>query len=143
MLALHQKYGPYMTSTHPSSPHTASNRNPTTGPVVRIAPNELSFNTAQSWKDIYDFGPNKRAFIKSNFYEGGTFADQCGSIVSERNPESHGQMRRLLSHAFSQRSLIEQESLIADVIDIFMRHLEKKADDREAIDFTEWYNMMT
>lgn len=94
----------------------------TTGPVVRIAPNELSFNSAQSWKDIHDFnGPGKRSLIKSNFYEGGTFADQCGSIVSERDPDKHGRMRRFLSNAFSQRSLLEQESIISGIVDSTLR----------------------
>ncbi|KAJ4289876.1 hypothetical protein N0V90_011209 [Kalmusia sp. IMI 367209] len=97
-----------------------------------------------SWKDIYDSnGPGKRSLIKSDFYEGGTFADQCGSIVSERDPDKHGQMRRFLSNAFSQRSLIEQEPIISGVIDQFMRILDAKAKDAAVIDFTEWFNMMT
>lgn len=98
ILALHKKYGP----------------------VVRIAPNELSFNSAQSWKDIYGFRPGHKTFIKSEFYDGGSFADQAHSIVSERDPTEHGKMRKYLSHAFSDRSLSEQEDLIADVIDTFI-----------------------
>ncbi|KAF2449310.1 cytochrome P450 [Karstenula rhodostoma CBS 690.94] len=114
------------------------------GPVVRIAPNELSFNSAQSWKDIYDFnGPGKRALIKSNFYEGGTFADQCGSIVSERDPDKHGRMRRFLSNAFSQRSLIEQESIISVVVDGFVDKMVVSAKKGAVIDLTEWFNMAT
>ena len=87
------------------------------GPVVRTAPNELSFNTAQSWKDIYDYRQGHLTFIKSEFYDGGSFADQCGSIVSERDPKVHGTMRKYLSHAFSQRSLMEQEYLISKSVD--------------------------
>lgn len=90
------------------------------GPVVRTAPNELSFNTTQSWKDIYDFRQGHKLFIKSNFYDGGSFADQCGSIVSERDPIAHGEMRRQLAHAFSQRSLMEQEHLISKTVDNFI-----------------------
>ncbi|KAL4756121.1 uncharacterized protein BDW70DRAFT_164801 [Aspergillus foveolatus] len=61
-------------------------------PVVRTAPNELS-NTAQSWKDIYGFRQGHKTFIKSDFYEGGSFADRVHSIVSERDPVEHGIMR--------------------------------------------------
>lgn len=93
------------------------------GPVVRTAPNELSFNTSQSWKDIYDFRPGHQTFIKSNFYDGGSFADRCGSIVSERDPGIHGTMRKYLSHAFSQRSLAEQEDLISKSVDKFVEKL--------------------
>lgn len=93
------------------------------GPAVRTAPNELSFNTAQSWKDIYDFRQGHLTFIKSVFYDGGSFADRCGSIVSERNPKVHGVMRKQLSHAFSQRSLLEQEVLISKSVDKFITKL--------------------
>lgn len=93
------------------------------GPVVRIAPNELSFNTAQSWKDIYDLRQGHQTFIKSEFYDGGSFADRCGSIVSERDPQVHGLMRKSLAHAFSQRSLIEQEYLISKNVDAFIQRI--------------------
>lgn len=96
------------------------------GPVVRTAPNDLSFNTAQSWKDIYDFRPGHLTFIKSEFYDGGSFADRCGSIVSERDPKVHGVMRKQLSHAFSQRSLDEQEYLISKSVDNFISKMGKE-----------------
>lgn len=63
--------------------------------------------------------------MKSEFYEGGSFAEVCGSIVSERDPGVHGRMRRDLSYAFSQRSLTEQETLVAAVVDRFIEQLGK------------------
>jgi len=109
--------------------------------VVRTAPNELSFNTAQSWKDIYDFRPGHRPFVKSIFYEGGSFADQCGSIVSERDPAAHSKMRKDLSAAFSQRSLLEQEALISTVVDRFVERLGKVGTD--GLNMVDMYTMMT
>lgn len=94
--------------------------------MVRTSPNELSFNTAQSWKDIYGFRQAHLAFIKSNFYDGGSFADQAHSIVSERDPSKHGHMRKHLSHAFSDRSLKEQETIISAVIDQFIDKLGER-----------------
>lgn len=91
--------------------------------MVRIAPNELSFNSAQSWRDIYGFRQGHKTFVKSDFYDGGSFADQAHSIVSERDPTEHGKMRKYLSHAFSDRSLSEQEFLIAGVIDSFIQQI--------------------
>jgi hypothetical protein len=83
------------------------------GSVVRVAPNELSFNTEQSFRDIYGLCLGRDTFVKSTFYEGGSFAAKgVHSIVSERDPVVHGQMRRLLSHAFSKSSLLEQEELV-------------------------------
>lgn len=111
------------------------------GPVVRTSPNELSFNTAQSWKDIYGFRQGHQPFIKSDFYDGGSFADQAHSIVSERDPSEHGKMRKYLSHAFSDRSLIEQEELIATVTDQFIGKIGERG--AEGLDFSQEFEMMT
>ena len=111
------------------------------GSVVRTAPNELSFNNVQSWKDIYGFRPGHKTFIKSAFYDGGSFADQVHSIVSERDPVEHGKMRKHLSHAFSDRSLLEQEDLIAGVVDTFIAQIGKKG--VEGLNISEAFGMMT
>ncbi|KAL2822604.1 benzoate 4-monooxygenase cytochrome P450 [Aspergillus granulosus] len=111
------------------------------GPVVRTAPNELSFNTAQSWRDIYGFRQGHKTFIKSDFYDGGSFADRVHSIVSERDPVEHGVMRRYLAHAFSDHSLTEQEPLIARTIDRFMEQTGIKG--AEGFDIGKGFEMMT
>lgn len=121
MLALHERYGP----------------------VVRTSPNELSFSSASSWKDIYGFRPGHRPFIKSRFYDGGSFADQAHSIVSERDPVVHGEMRKGLSHAFSDRSLKEQEGLVAEVVDLFIQQLGLHASGAEGADLVMWFNLTT
>ena len=109
--------------------------------MVRTAPNELSFNSPQSWKDIYGFRPGHETFVKSDFYDGGSFADQAHSIVSERDPTEHGKMRRYLSHAFSDRSLSEQEVLIAEVMDQFIEEIGKRG--AQGLDFCQEFEMMT
>ena len=85
--------------------------------MLRTAPNKLSFSSAASWKDIYGFRQGHQAFVKSPFYNGGTFADVAHSIVSERGPVTHGEMMKHLSHAFSERSLKDQEDLVSEVVD--------------------------
>ncbi len=113
------------------------------GSVVRTSPNELSFSSAASWKDIYGFRPGHRPFIKSPFYDGGSFADQAHSIVSERETGTHGQMRKYLAHAFSDRSLKEQESLVAEVVDLFVIQLREHASSKEGADMVMWFNLTT
>ncbi|KAI8953272.1 putative cytochrome P450 [Xylaria longipes] len=114
------------------------------GPVVRVAPNELSFNSAQSWKDIYASRPKHRPFIKSAFYDGGSFADRgVHSIVSERNVDKHSQMRYYLSHAFSERSLAEQEDLINETIDKFVSILASRGSRSMGYDISKGYEMAT
>ncbi|KAF1993248.1 cytochrome P450 [Amniculicola lignicola CBS 123094] len=113
------------------------------GPVVRIAPNEISFSSANSWKDIYGFRTGHRPFIKSPFYDGGSFADQAHSIVSERDPAEHGVMRKYLSHAFSDKSLKEQEYLIAERVDLFIEQVGQFGAKEGGIDFVKWFNLLT
>lgn len=111
--------------------------------MVRTAPNELSFNTAQSWKDIYGFRPGHKTFIKSNFYDGGSFASRgVHSIVSERDPENHGLMRKLLSHAFSERSLSEQEDLVTGSIDKFIDIAQAQCGMAEGWDIVESFRRL-
>ncbi|KAL9123064.1 MAG: hypothetical protein Q9187_000391 [Circinaria calcarea] len=113
------------------------------GPVVRTAPNELSFNSIGSWKDIYGFRPGHSPFIKSDFYDGGSFADQAYSIVSERNPAVHGKMRKYLSHAFSDRSLKDQEGLVNKVVDEFIAQLGVYASGEQGANIVMWFNLTT
>lgn len=120
LLALHQRYGP----------------------AVRISPTEVSFSSAQSWIDIY--APRKGAeFIKSPFYDGGNFADKAHSIVSERDPVKHAQMRKFLARAFSEQSLREQEGIIDGVIQRWVDRVGEVSKAEGAVDLTRWFNLMT
>ncbi|KAL8692053.1 MAG: hypothetical protein Q9218_002839 [Villophora microphyllina] len=113
------------------------------GPVVRVAPNELSFSSAQSWKDIYGQRKGHAPFVKSGFYDGGNFANQAHSVVSERDPVKHAEMRKYLSNAFSDRSLKEQEYLVSGVIDDFVSKIEKRGSSPDGVNMTLWFNLMT
>lgn len=106
-----------------------------------MAPNELSFNTLGSWKDIYGSRKGHQPFIKSKFYDGGNFASEAHSIVSERDPAEHSKMRKYLSQAFSDRSLKEQEYLVAEVVDHFIEQIGKHGS--EGLDLVMWFNLAT
>jgi cytochrome P450 len=111
---------------------------------VRTAPNELSFNSPQSWKDIYGFRQGHKTFIKSDFYDGGSFAGRgVHSIVSERDVDAHGQMRRYLSHAFSDRSLTEQEDTISRTIDAWIEGALERGSGKKGFNMGKGFEMMT
>ncbi|KAL3952984.1 hypothetical protein ACCO45_012927 [Purpureocillium lilacinum] len=78
---------------------------------------EVSFSTAQAWRDIY--GPRKepQRFIKSEFYDGGRFASEAPSIITERDPDKHAVWRKQLSTAFSDRTMRGVERIVARVVD--------------------------
>lgn len=110
---------------------------------MRVAPNELSFNTAQSWRDIYEKKKGQATFIKSDFYDGGNFAAEAHSIVSVRDPDEHANMRRYLRDAFSDRSLRDQEYLISEVVDRFVERIGEEGEDNAGIDIVRWFNLAT
>ena len=58
---------------------------------------------------------------------------------------SHSRMRRLLSHAFSESALQEQEPLITSYFDLFIQKLHEQIDGPAdgVIDMVRWYNFAT
>ena len=108
-----------------------------------MAPNELSFSSAQSWKDIYGQRKGHATFVKSAFYDGGNFANQAHSVVSEREPAKHAEMRKYLSNAFSDRSLKEQEYLVSCIVDKFVSEIERRGSSPKGVNMTLWFNLMT
>ncbi|KAK9415588.1 putative Cytochrome P450 [Seiridium unicorne] len=114
------------------------------GPVVRTAPNELSFNTPESWRDIYGHRSDHKTFVKGKFYAGGSYAGiGTTSVVSERSPHTHRQMRSYLSGAFSEKSLAEQEQLVSQSVDKFICSLGVKGLSPGGCDLSALLEMLT
>ncbi|KAI9878967.1 MAG: Cytochrome P450 monooxygenase orf9 [Pleopsidium flavum] len=115
------------------------------GPVFRVSPNELSFASVGSWKDIYGHPPSGKAtHVKSEFYEmyGSGYKSLC--IGSERNPKKHSAMKKNLSAAFSTRALLEQESIIDGCVDAFVEKIANAKDSRgKGLNMTKWYEMIS
>ncbi|KAI1176091.1 putative cytochrome P450 [Nemania sp. FL0916] len=114
------------------------------GAVVRVSPNELSFASIESWKDIYGHATGGRGTcVKSEFYDvfGGGFNSSC--IGSERNPKEHARMRKALSNAFSTKSLLEQEMVVNENVDGFIKRLgEDGGPGSKGLNMTVWFEMI-
>lgn len=59
--------------------------------------------------------------------------------------EDHRRMRRLQSHAFSEKALRSQEDLIQKYVDLLMRQLRDRAANPTTaiVDMVKWYNFTT
>jgi cytochrome P450 len=110
------------------------------GDIVRVAPNELSFSSSQSFQDIYGHASKGRGrFLKTEFYDSGP-----PRISSARDPEVHARQRKALSHAFSAKALRDQEVVVHEYVDLFLKQLSKLGEaGRKAIDASEAYNWLT
>jgi hypothetical protein len=121
------------------------------GPIVRLAPSELSFTMEEAWLDIYGKQQGKPQLQK----------DQCQmylapnmakSILTEPNDASHGRMRRVFdiafknldvdpyrrnfSHAFSEKTLRESEPILQKYFDKLIFKLRENVG--KPIDMVAW-----
>lgn len=112
------------------------------GPIVRIAPNTISFINPQAWNDIYAHKKSRdQEMIKDpEFY----VRNPDAPTIVNGNHEEHARYRRLYSPGFSARSLREQEPLIQTYVHMFIDGLMRACTDGESVvDMVQWFNFVT
>lgn len=109
------------------------------GPVVRIAPNELSFTDASAWRDIYASHPGHLPFERNRTW----FvlkADEPQTIMGP-DEEVHSRMRRCFAHSFSEKSLKDQSPLIEKYVDGFIAALNSRCG--QVVDMKKWLDYVS
>ena len=103
--------------------------------VIRTSPDELSFISPSAWNDIYGNRQGHTKFPKDLRLWG-----NVEGILTAPHAD-HSRMRRLLSHAFSDKALREQESLVQvhvyDLISGLKEHIQGQPDGK--INLSDWY----
>lgn len=95
------------------------------GPVVRIAPNELSYTDDRAWGDITN--PNPAARWGMNRHQ--NFEDLFGGELINPDPtmpraeQKHGMMRRAFLPSLTKRALAAQEPLITGHVNDMIRQV--------------------
>ncbi|KAI5917042.1 cytochrome P450 [Camillea tinctor] len=105
--------------------------------IVRIAPDQLSFQNLDAWKDIY--GHRKGG-------AGENSKDPRRQVLSKNNllgadRENHSLFRRSLAHGFSAQAIAEQQPLINKYIDLLIKRLHENAGN--PVNMVSWYNWTT
>jgi cytochrome P450 len=113
------------------------------GPVVRIAPNELSVATPEAWREIYGFRTGDLAG-REEMCKDSTLNITSGSpsILSDPDRERHAALRRQLAHGFSDRGMKAQEPIFRGHVDLLIRRLYERCVGT-VTDMTAWYNFTT
>ncbi|OQE87945.1 hypothetical protein PENNAL_c0018G04738 [Penicillium nalgiovense] len=114
------------------------------GDVVRIAPNALVYRAAPAWKDIYGHRKKgQKVFVKDPALYAPT-PNGVNAIITA-NEHDHSRMRRLLTHAFSNKALREQEEILQMYANMFMEKLKGLIGSATSqnIDITCWFNFTT
>ena len=116
------------------------------GEVVRLSPNEVSFISGETaWTDIYGFRTGKMKGHENMQKDPAWYAQPpAASHIIVANDADHTRFRRVLSHAFSEKALAQQEVLLQGYVDLLINRIkEVVVKDSAPQDMTEWYNWTT
>ncbi|CAG8977557.1 hypothetical protein HYALB_00012996, partial [Hymenoscyphus albidus] len=113
------------------------------GPIVRIAPSEISVAGPDGWKDIYATRPGHKIFPKNGIWYGGKAIGQPESLINAEQPADHERMRRLINPTFTPKAVESQESTVQFYVDLLISKLRDRAAAKESVDIVSWYNFTT
>ncbi|RDL35462.1 uncharacterized protein BP5553_07393 [Venustampulla echinocandica] len=111
------------------------------GPIVRLAPDEVSFITASAWGDIYMKQPGKPQLGKNPY----DFLPPASGVVGlgpwPIPDDVHNRIRRNFSSAFSEKSVREQEPILQKYISQLVSKLHENC--AQPVNILQWYNFTT
>lgn len=116
------------------------------GEVVRLSPNEVSFISAETaWPDIYGFRTGKMKGHLNTVKDPAWYPLPANGVRSilVADDQGHAKGRRLLSHAFSEKALAEQEVLLQNFVDQLVDGLKESIKKSPVTDMTKWYTWCT
>lgn len=122
MLELHEKYGP----------------------VVRLAPNELTYTTATALREIYGNRSGKKPMppqFSLGTHERAMFG--ATSFIWLESHQEHQRHRRILAQGFSDASLKTQEPVVQAYTTLLMERFRERAARGEVVDMWAWFNFFT
>ena len=108
------------------------------GPMVRLAPNELSCSDPEAIKIIYGI---KSGFTKTDFYRPWR-ADALGvDHFSNTDVRSHAKRRRTVNNVYSLSNILQSERYIDTCSELFVQRMGEYADAGEIVDLGGWLQM--
>ena len=110
------------------------------GPIVRVGPTELTIRTSAAWKDIYMHRPQ----IQKESANQTQPVNRAQSLLTA-DEQDHPRQRRILSHAFSDKAIREQEQLIQPYFHLLISRVRRDAEMRPGrkVDISKWFNYIT
>ncbi|KAF2665808.1 averantin oxidoreductase [Microthyrium microscopicum] len=113
------------------------------GPVVRLSPNELAFNSHEAFTDIYGHKIGRKDLPKDPIHVGAVDPMPGVSTISMADHDTHARQRKALSHGFSKKALWSQESIVQGFVDNLMDIFKGYEKSGEAFDIVKWLNLIT
>ncbi|KAK0805960.1 hypothetical protein LTR59_003778 [Friedmanniomyces endolithicus] len=113
------------------------------GPVVRIAPDELSYIDPQAWKDIYTTRPSHATIERGAVWFQKATPDEPFSIMGH-DEDHHARYRRAFMGAFSDKAIKDQSPRIEEYVELMMQKFRGKGENGSTVlDMVAWLNFVT
>ncbi|KAH7125636.1 cytochrome P450 [Dendryphion nanum] len=115
------------------------------GPVVRLAPNELSYTCSDAMKTIYGHhNPTTEGYSEFD-KDRVEYQPNLKGIynILGAHASDHGRFRRLFSHSFSEKGMREMQPRIQSYVELLLVGLKETAAKKEYADMQEWFNWTT
>ncbi|KAF8155951.1 cytochrome P450 monooxygenase [Crassisporium funariophilum] len=93
------------------------------GPFVRLAPNHVSIAEPDALAVVYAHG---NGALKSEFYD--AFVSIKRGVFNTRDRHEHARKRKIVSHIFSQKSVVEFEPQIRLYVGMFIKQWDRLFD---------------
>lgn len=111
------------------------------GPIVRTAPNELSFNQPDALHKIYADQASGCPVFPKNYDSFNETRNQISKSVFIAGDNDHARMRKVINQAFSEQALRDQEPRIQGHVQSLMQQVDAAAEKSGGVvDINEWYN---
>ncbi|UPX20100.1 uncharacterized protein EKO05_0010345 [Ascochyta rabiei] len=125
---------PYVVSTHKGQLHKQLKEFHTIyGPIVRIAPDELSYADGRAWKDIYTNRTGHQPFPRNQTWFKKQTPDEPHSILGF-DEASHARYRRAFANAFSDKHLRDLAPIVEGYVDLLLSRLQASTTDSVDLD---------
>jgi cytochrome P450 len=118
------------------------------GPIVRISPNRLSFQSPSAIKDIY--GLHGGLLQKSDMHivaQQSSRGDSFQTLFANTNPEWHNSLRRKVNPAFSMTTMVQYERYVDETVAVLLQRWESDFAGKEGsaghLDLPMWMHYYT
>jgi cytochrome P450 len=116
------------------------------GPVLRIAPDEVTFAYEDATRDILQFRKDHQPFLKDLIWWK-ALPGMPDSLISVIEPKAHANIRGLLAPAFTLRALKEQEGILHFYVNLLVERIQelvnKEPKSGAVINVVPWFNFVT
>ncbi|KAL8747555.1 MAG: hypothetical protein Q9190_000594 [Brigantiaea leucoxantha] len=111
------------------------------GPIVRTAPNELSFNEPEALEKIYAERGGGCPVFQKNYDTFNETRNQISRSVFIAGDDDHARMRKVINQAFSDQAIRDQEPRIQSHVQTLIQQMEvERGKNDGVVDLNEWYN---